>query len=332
MAIRSSYGSGKPWWKWPQRFRSFDARVIGADPELAERAEAFRREQFAFERQWRDLRAYANARGVCIVGDMPIYVSADSADVWAHPELFQLGPDGTPDVVAGCPPDAFSADGQKWGNPVYDWDAALADGCTWWLQRLKRAFDLYDYVRLDHFIGFSRYFCIPAGQKATMGTYRLGPGYAFFKLAHDALGPLPVIAEDLGLITPRVRALADACGFAGMDIVQFVDGNDPLAGYAPRPGKIAYTGTHDNQTLLGYVRQRYPGIDAHEAAERLMHAVATCGAPVCVLPLQDLAGLGDEARMNVPGTAEGNWAWQATPADLDAAFPRACALTRLHAR
>ena len=315
MAIREKVGAGLVWQEWPKKYLSFDPKVVEGDAKLSAAAERWRRGQFEFERQWRGLRAYANERGVQIVGDMPIYVSSDSSDVWANPQIFQLGADGNPDVVAGCPPDAFAVEGQVWGNPVYDWDALRESGYNWWLRRLERAFDLYDVVRLDHFIGFARYFSIPAGEKALAGSYRPGPGLDFFRAAYEKFGPLPVIAEDLGSITPCVRALVAACGFPGMDIVQFVDGGDPLSGYHPRPAKIAYTGTHDNQTVVGYCEARYPELDAQEAARDLVQKVVTCEAPVRVLPLQDVLGLGDEARMNEPGTTEGNWVWQA---DADA--------------
>lgn len=311
MAIRAKVGEGRAWWEWPSAYRCFDRAVIERDEELAASAESFRAQQFAFECQWGAMRLHASMRGIQIIGDMPIYVSADSADVWAHPELFQLGLDGKPEVVAGCPPDAFAVEGQIWGNPVYDWDAMRADGYRWWLRRMQRAFDLYDFVRLDHFIGFSRYFSIPVGAKATAGAYRLGPGFEFFRLAHEKLGPLPIIAEDLGLLTPRVRALVADCGFPGMDIIQFADGGDPLSSYEPRPEKIVYTGTHDNQTLLGFVRDRYSDEDEEQVFSALIKMVMDSSAPVCIFPLQDLMALGDEARMNVPGVAEGNWAWQA---------------------
>ncbi len=309
------------WQDWPKKYRRFNPAIIEKDPELRAYAERWRRAQFSFECQWKELRDYANERGVQIVGDMPIYVSADSADVWANPELFQLEPDGRPAMVAGCPPDAFAEEGQIWGNPIYDWSAARKDGYTWWLRRLQRAFELYDFVRLDHFIGFMRYFRIPQGEKATEGTYRPGPGIDLFRTAFDTFGPLPVIAEDLGSITPAVRALVAECGFPGMDIVQFVDGGDPLSGYRPRPEKIAYTGTHDNQTLVGYAQQRYPDLDAEEAAAKLMEEVATSSASVAILPLQDLMGLDDDARMNTPGTSKGNWTWQAEEDALQQALP-----------
>ncbi|MBO4353187.1 MAG: 4-alpha-glucanotransferase, partial [Eggerthellaceae bacterium] len=284
MAIRERIGAGKVWQDWPKKYRRYNRALIERDAKLKTSAELWRRGQFVFEQRWEKLRAYANERGVQIVGDMPIYVSSDSADVWANPQIFQLGPDGRPEVVAGCPPDAFAVDGQVWGNPIYDWDALAADGYDWWLRRLERSLDLYDFVRLDHFIGFSRYFSIPAGEKATAGEYRPGPGLEFFEAAHRKFGPLPVIAEDLGSITPSVRALVAACGFPGMDIVQFVDGGDPLSGYQPRPEKIAYTGTHDNQTIVGYAESRYPDRDAHETADNLIQKVVICDAPVRVLP------------------------------------------------
>ena len=330
MAIRQKLGEKLAWQEWPKKYRRFNPKLIAGDEELAASAEAWRQSQYLFEQQWKDLRAYANERGVLIVGDMPIYVSADSADVWAHPGIFQLGEDGLPMAVAGCAPDAFAVDGQIWGNPLYDWGACKADGYTWWLRRLQRAFELYDVVRLDHFIGFSRYYSIPAGQTAAMGTYFPGPGIELFQRAYGQFGPLPVIAEDLGLITPAVRALSASCGFPGMDIAQFVDGNDPLSGYRPRPDKIAYTGTHDNQTLVGYCRQRYPHIDGREAAADIMEKVASCSAPICVVPLQDLMGLGDEARMNVPGVAEGNWSWQADAVGMPAALEQVEKLVALH--
>lgn len=322
MALRQKLGPGKHWQSWPSGYRTYDPAAIRSNEELAAYAESWRRVQFAFDEQWRALRAYANERGVQVIGDMPIYVSADSADAWANPGIFQLNADGQPTAVAGCPPDAFAAEGQVWGNPLYDWGALRESGYDWWLRRIGRALDLYDVVRLDHFIGFERYYAIPAVRKATEGSYHPGPGLAFFEAAHEAFGPLPIIAEDLGLITPAVRALVATCGFPGMDVVQFVDGGDPLAGYQPRPGKIAYTGTHDNQTLAGYAASRYPGLNARETADELLRKALTSNARICVVPLQDVLGLGDEARMNTPGTSEGNWRWQASAASLENLAPR----------
>jgi len=328
MAIRRKIGPGAMWQNWPEIYRTYNPDVIKGDDELALYACIERRLQFVFDTQWRALRAYANDRNVQIIGDMPIYVSADSADVWAHPELFQLDEDGAPRVVAGCPPDDFAADGQIWGNPVYDWATLKATGYDWWLRRLERAFELYDMTRLDHFIGFSRYFSIPADGKASEGTYRPGPGIELFQAAFDQLGPLPIVAEDLGIVTPGVRALCAACGFLGMDIIQFADG-DQRESYTPRPGKIAYTGTHDNQTLLGFCETYYGKEKAAETAAKLMKNVLTSSADVCIIPLQDVLGLDDEARMNVPGVAEGNWSWQADASAVRAALPAACKLVQL---
>ena len=330
MAIRRKVGEGVAWQDWPQEYRRYDASLIASDAELADCAEAVKRSQFAFERSWQALRLFANKNGVQIIGDMPIYVSADSADVWANPELFQLDSEGCPAVVAGCPPDAFAVDGQIWGNPVYDWEVARASGYSWWLRRLERAFSLYDWVRLDHFIGFSRYFSIPVGAKASEGTYRPGPGFEFFQKAQSRFGQLPLIAEDLGLVTPAVRSLIGACGFEGMDVMQFADGNDPLSQYAPRPDKIVYTGTHDNQTLVGYVVDRYPESDAEEVARELTEKAVTCSASVCVLPLQDVLLLDDTARMNVPGVAEGNWSWRAEASAVADSAEYLRHLVRLH--
>lgn len=330
MAIHEKLGFDLSWQNWPARYRHFDPISLEGDEELRVRAEKWRRLQFAFERQWQDVRAYANDRGVRIIGDMPIYVNADSADAWANPSIFQLEPDGTATVVAGCPPDNFAPDGQIWFNPIYDWNACETSGYRWWLRRLQRAFALYDMVRLDHFIGFSQYYSIPVGQAASAGAYHQGPGIELFRRAYEELGPLPIIAEDLGLVTPAVRALSADCGFPGMDIVQFADGNNPLSSYQPRPEKIVYTGTHDNQTLVGYCQRRYPHLDARETAEAIREKVVTCAAPVCILPLQDILLLGDEARMNTPGTAEGNWAWQADSRSMRQALEPARKLVSLH--
>lgn len=330
MAIRQKLNSKVAWQEWPEPYRSYDPAFIVGDEELNALAESWRRAQFAFERRWGDLRSHAEQRGVKIIGDMPIYVSADSSDVWANSGIFQLDRDGCPRVVAGCPPDAFAEDGQVWGNPIYDWDSLAADGYRWWMRRLQRSFALYDAVRLDHFIGFVRYFSIPAGEKATAGRYHPGPGTRFFRKAHELFGQLPIIAEDLGLITPNVRSVLADCGFPGMDIVQFADG-DPLDCYRPRPEKIVYTGTHDNQTLAGFAASRYPGQNAGDVSEALMKAAVTCPAPICILPLQDIIGLDDNARMNIPGVAEGNWRWQAADCEVFDALDRAHELVNLHA-
>ena len=315
MALKERYAC--PWWQFPTRYRSY---VPGMEPEgvIAQRAACYRFVQFEFEREWQSVRSHARDRGIKIIGDMPMFVSHDSADVWAHRELFKLGPDGEVSGIAGVPPDYFAKEGQLWSNPVFNWDKIREQGFEWWIQRLKRAFSLTDYVRLDHFRGFEAFWETPNGEKATNGSWRTGPGSTLFEAAFSALGTLPVIAEDLGRITPGVRTLLAKCGFLGMDVLQFYDG-DPLYGYVPPKNKIVYTGTHDNQTLLGWCADAYPEADSRESAEKLMNIALRCGAQVVILPLQDLAGLGDDARMNTPGTTDRNWKWQATAADLQSA-------------
>lgn len=308
MAIRDEVGEGILWQDWPDEYRTYV-------PELAERHElknnvAFHEwSQYEFQRQWDELHAYANAHGIKIIGDMPMYVSADSASVWSQPEMFRLNDEGRVSLQAGTPPDAFAVNGQLWGNPTYDWDAMRRTGYQWWVNRLRRAFDLYDYVRLDHFLGFEHYYAIPEGKTAAEGSWLPGPGIELFKAVSEQLGELPVIAEDLGTITPGVRALVAETGCPGMDVLEFNDG-DVRQGYQSAPGKIAYTSTHDTATLLGWCRQRF-GSEGNEGVARdLLSKVMASNADVVIFPLQDVLGLGDESRMNVPGVAQGNWSWQ----------------------
>ncbi|WP_283170947.1 4-alpha-glucanotransferase [Curtanaerobium respiraculi] len=322
-ALKAAHG-GAPWWEWPERCRSWDPR-LAEDPSLASRIEVECCLQYEFHRQWNDLRAYANDCGISIIGDMPMYVSADSADVWAHRGMFDVDEGGTPSAVAGCPPDPLSADGQIWGSPTYRWSEMRATGYGWWMDRFARAFACYDYVRLDHFLGFSSFYSIPQGKRALDGAWNFGPGLDLFQHAYDAFGPLPLVAEDLGIITPAVRALRAQAGFMGMEVIQFDDA-DPRGDWRPLPDAIVYTSTHDTSTLVGWMLGRYCGAggcepDA-EALERargiareLRRKIAASGAKVAIMQLQDALGLDDSARMNVPGVASGNWAWQA-PADL----------------
>ena len=312
-AIKSKQGEHVPWQQWPEQYRTYSPELL-RDRELAPAIRDQKRIQFEFQRQWDELRAYTNRRGIKIIGDMPMYVSADSADVWAHPEMFRLDEAGNPSVVAGAPPDQFSADGQVWGNPTYNWDLMRQTDYEWWYQRIKRAMDLYDYVRLDHFLGFANYYAIPAGKGGADGAWQAGPGFDLFRTMSARLGGnLPLIAEDLGVITPAVRALMARCGFPGMDVVQFAD-VDVRHEYQPPANKIAYTGTHDNATLLGFCASRW-GLsreEAHDLARDIIVRTLDCRANTVIMPLQDVMGLGDEARMNVPGRAEGNWTWQAS--------------------
>ncbi|MEW6336285.1 MAG: 4-alpha-glucanotransferase [Acidobacteriota bacterium] len=284
------------------------------------RAEEFA--QFLFDRQWRAVRQEAARSGVRIIGDVPIFVAHDSADVWAHRRLFQLGPDGHPVAVAGVPPDYFSETGQLWGNPLYDWGAHAASGYSWWIARLARALDLFDAVRLDHFRGFAAYWSIPAGETtARDGRWLAGPGRALFEAAERALGDLPLIAEDLGVITPDVIALRDGLGLPGMAILQFAFGAGAESGFLPhhlRPNQVVYTGTHDNNTTLGWYRddageherdhvRRYLATDGGEIHWDLIRAALASVAGLAVIPHQDVGGLGSEGRMNTPSVPEGNW-------------------------
>lgn len=324
-AIKELLGEG-PWQGWPARYRRFSPSLV-RNPRIATAVENHRRLQYAFDREWRDLLDYAHARGIQVIGDMPMYVSGDSADVWSEPDVFDLDENGYARRVAGAPGDAFAPEGQIWGNPIYRWDILREQNYGWWLRRFSRALALYDVVRLDHFIGFSSFFSAPAGSPASAGTYSFGPGLELFQTAFEQFGPLPFIAEDLGSITPAVRALVSATGFAGMDVIQFSDA-DVREGYEPRPETVAYTGTHDNQTLVGFCETRFglEGEAAASLADELLRRTLDSTAEVAIVPLQDLLGLDDESRMNVPGVAGGNWSWRADEDAVEAAAERARAL------
>ena len=320
-AIKDLLGEG-PWQEWPDAYARFSPG-LARRVELADGVDRHRKLQYEFQREWDELKAYANERGVKIVGDMPMYVSGDSADVWAERDIFELDELGYAQVQAGCPGDGFDPEGQLWGNPTYRWDVLAARGYDWWLARLERAVKTYDYVRLDHFIGFSSYYKIAKGKPAREGSFSFGPGLDLFRAAYQKLGPLPFIAEDLGVITPAVRALIAETGIPGMDIVQFSDG-DVREGYEPKPGTVTFTGTHDNQTLLGFCQSRFglEGEEAAQMADRIAASVLGSKNDVAIMPLQDVLGLDDAARMNVPGVAEGNWSWRAAWEDVVAATGR----------
>ena len=320
-AIKDLLGEG-PWQEWPDAYARFSPG-LARRVELADGVDRHRKLQYEFQREWDDLKAYANERGVKIVGDMPMYVSGDSADVWAERDIFELDEKGYAQVQAGCPGDGFDPEGQLWGNPTYRWDVLATRGYDWWLARLERAVKTYDYVRLDHFIGFSSYYKIAKGKPAREGSFSFGPGLDLFRAAYQKLGPLPFIAEDLGVITPAVRALIAETGIPGMDIVQFSDG-DVREGYEPKLGTVTFTGTHDNQTLLGFCQSRFglEGDEAAQMADRIATSVLGSKNDVAITPLQDVLGLDDAARMNVPGVAEGNWSWQAAWEDVVAATGR----------
>lgn len=309
----------RAWQTWPAKYKKYSDKLLH-DPSLAKEISYHEKRQFIFAQGWSELKEYAHSKGISLVGDMPMYVSADSSDVWSHPDLFSIDKDGNATSIAGCPPDQFSEDGQVWGNPTYRWKRMAETGYEWWMQRFARACELYDYVRLDHFLGFSSYFSIPAGHSAKDGMWHFGPGHALFEQAEKKLGPLPFIAEDLGSITPAVHALSASCGFPGLDVVQFSD-QDVRQSYVPIHHKVACSGTHDTQTLLGWAKSRFGEEGTPEFAERLLERVLATDAKVAIVPLQDVLGLDDTARMNVPGKADGNWCWQADAEDIKASLP-----------
>jgi 4-alpha-glucanotransferase len=292
--------------------------------------------QFEFFRQWRALRQYAGGLGIRFMGDVPIYVAHDSADVWTHPELFQVDDLGHPVAVSGVPPDYFSATGQLWGNPLYRWDRLAADGYSWWVKRMRAALDLFDMVRMDHFRGFQAYWDVPAGElTAVNGKWVPGPGAGLFEALEAQLGELPLIAENLGVITPEVEAIRQRFGFPGMAILQFAFGKDAQANsFKPHNYEqhlFAYSGTHDNDTVMGWWcseghgdstrtpedickekdhARRYLNTDGREMNWVLVRALMASVAEAVLFPMQDVLGLGGEARMNVPSVASGNWRWR----------------------
>jgi 4-alpha-glucanotransferase len=310
--------------------RRESSALTAARKTLAERIDQHRFRQFIFYRQWSALKTHANQRGLRLIGDVPIFVSGDSADLWGHPELFLLDKDYSPLVVAGVPPDYFSPTGQRWGNPLYDWDALKKTGYAWWIARLKATLAHFDVVRLDHFRGFESAWHIPAeAPTAQNGQWEPGPGADFFVAVQKALGGLPLLAEDLGDITPAVRQLRDQFNLAGMRILQFAFGNQPENLFLPHnyvPNTVVYTGTHDNDTTrgwydtLGYHDKqfiwRFLGkhyIDSRDIAWELIRMAWASVANYALVPLQDLLNLDTRARMNLPGREGGNWQWRITP-------------------
>jgi 4-alpha-glucanotransferase len=330
MALKNEHG-GQPWTTWEKGIRLREPAAVGAARQrLAAEIRYQQFVQFQFYRQWGELRRYANAHDVRIVGDVPIFVAHDSADVWANRHLFKLNPDGTPRVVAGVPPDYFSETGQLWGNPVYDWDVAAADGYAWWIARMRAVLTQVDVIRIDHFRGFAAAWAVPAGDEtAAGGRWERGPGRAFFDALRAAIGDVPIIVEDLGLITQDVIDLRDSLGFPGMNVLQFAFGDDPDNDYLPHNhlrNSVVYTATHDNQTTIGWFHglssadrqavQRYIGKDASDITWDLIRLALGSVADTAILALQDVMRLGDEARMNTPGRPWGNWSWRYLPHQL----------------
>ena len=317
---------GKDWWDWPEPLRSRDSTVLQEKcVEFAASIEEFCATQYLFDKQWLSLKEYANSRGISIIGDMPIYVGGHSADVWAHQSLFLLGSDYRPNSVAGVPPDAFSEDGQLWGNPLYDWEAHAKENYSWWSGRIGRALQLHDEVRIDHFRAFAAYWSVPADAKtAKSGSWMVGPGEDFFKGVFSVVGDAPIVAEDLGVITEDVVGLREAIGAPGMAVLQFAWGGDSRSPHLPHnhyENSFCYPGTHDNQTTQGWFESlddatkvrlaSYAAIsDAEGASWGMIRLGMSSVSRTCVFTMQDVLCLGDEARMNTPGVADGNWAWR----------------------
>ena len=336
MAIKQAQ-HGRPLQQWPLVLRQREKKTMEASRSaLAEDISFYCFLQYLFFSQWEALHDYARKKGVAIIGDLPIYVSADSADVWTEPSLFDLDAQLQPRAVAGCPPDGFSAKGQLWGNPLYRWEAHAAEKYAWWTARLQHAFGMYDVLRIDHFRGFESYYAIPAGaEDAREGEWKKGPGMALFCALGEKLGKQRIIAEDLGYMTDGVRALLADCGYPGMKVLQFAfdtrdtgSKNDHLPHNYPAHC-VAYTGTHDNQTLLGWLQSISAGemrtlreylcdFDTPTARlpQRLISLLLQSPAELCIVPLQDYLELDDRARINTPGTQSGNWCWRVKPEAL----------------
>lgn len=357
-AIKHERGS-RPWYEWEDelKFRRASA-VESAKVELSESVLREKFFQFLFFRQWNSLRSQARAMGIEVIGDIPIFVAMDSADVWRNPSQFKTREDGTPRVVAGVPPDFFSRTGQLWGNPVYDWDRMRDEGFRWWIDRMRHMFDMYDVVRIDHFRGFIATYEIPAGDDtAEHGEWVGVPGRDLFSTLKWVFGNLPLIAEDLGFITGEVNALRQEFGFPGMRVLQFGFGGDAASHDLPHNydfNSVAYTGTHDNDTVKGWFESRPKNASEDEMArwtrerEFCLEYLGTRGGEInwdfirtvlasvsglSIIPLQDLLGSGSEARMNYPSTREGNWQWRYGAGDLAPELAeRLLKLTRLFGR
>lgn len=339
-ALSAAHG-GQPWWEWPEAVRKRDpAAIERVRHEHADEIEQCRREQFAFAWQWARLREYAHSRGVRLFGDLPFYVAPDSAETWAHPEQFQLDAHGRAKAVAGVPPDYFSETGQLWGNPLYDWRTMRSDGFAFWRARLHCQLERVDLLRIDHFRALAAHWCIPAGAPdARGGAWHRTPGRTFLKALREDFGDLPIVAEDLGLITPDVVALRKDFGLPGMRVLQFAFSGPPDDLHLPHMHErdcIVYTGTHDNDTTLGwflsldsetqrrveYFLRLTPGA----MPEALIRAALGSVGELAIVPMQDVLGLGSEARLNTPGTATGNWSWRLSEDALTADLARRFAL------
>lgn len=327
MSIKDSF-NGTSWIEWDTDIRLRNPEAIRRfEEELKNDIEFYKYQQYLFTKQWNNLKSYANNNGIKIIGDIPIYVALDSADTWANPQLFQLNNECIPTVVAGCPPDGFSATGQLWGNPIYTWDYHKSTNYDWWVSRIAYSFRLYDVVRIDHFRGFDEYYSIPYGEEnAINGKWNKGPGIDLFNVIKERLGNVDIIAEDLGFLTQSVKDLLNETGYPGMKIIQFAFDSREDSDYLPHNYNnncIVYTGTHDNSTIQGWYRQvndedkemcinymnnRY-NQDQDKHWDFICLAMRSV-ANTCIIPVQDYLGLGDEARINTPSTLGNNWVWR----------------------
>ena len=353
MALKDAH-NGVCWQQWEEPLRRREPETLAAArAKYAADIDFWQAVQYLFYTQWHDLKAYANAQGIEIIGDLPIYVAEDSVDVWSCPQEFQLDENLVPTEVAGCPPDGFSATGQLWGNPLFDWDAMAANGYAWWVRRIRHLCGIYDVLRIDHFRGFAGYYAIPYGDKtAENGRWRTGPGYALFAAVKKELGSPRIIAEDLGFLTDDVRALLKECAYPGMKVLEFAfDSRDTgsASDYLPHNypvNSVAYTGTHDNETLVSW----YQTITGAERAmvrdylfdyatpeeqlyKSMIALILRSAAATCIIPMQDWLGLDNSARINQPSTVGQNWRWRLKKTQLTKKLQKEiCQLTTRYGR
>ena len=353
MALKDAHG-GKKFTLWEEDLASFRPEAVSRARAGLEKETAFYEFlQYEFFREWKELKDYAGAAGISIIGDIPIYVSADSADFWAHRELFKLDERGRIAQVAGVPPDGFSADGQVWGNPLYDWEAHAKDGYAWWKRRIGKCLELYDVIRIDHFRGFDEYFAVPADEDtAKNGVWEKGPGAALFQEMEKSFGKLPIIAEDLGYMKDSVREMVKVCGYPNMKVLEFAfDSRDSsgAADYLPynyNRNCVVYTGTHDNETARGWLDsilpEEYAAVkdyvgaatdDPQEIVDKMIRMGMSSVADTCIIPMQDYLGLDNSARINRPSTYGTNWKWRVSDEELTKELSfRILSLTRLYGR
>jgi len=348
MALKDQFG-GKPWYQWEEALKHRDADTVwNARQQQREQIRFYCFVQYLFYKQWNALRRYAHKNGIRIIGDVPIYVPLDSVEVWCSPELFQLDENLDPEAVAGCPPDAFSEDGQLWGNPLYRWDVMKKDGYRWWIRRLAAAGELYDMVRLDHFRGFQAYWSVPFGDTtAKNGKWIKGPGMDFINAVKTKLPQLQMIAEDLGFLTQEVLDLRDASGFPGMKVLEFAFDSREPSEYLPHTyiqNTVCYTGTHDNMTMrqwfetapadsVAYAKSYMCLSEQEGLVWGVIRTALSSVSDLCIIPLQDWLNLGAEARMNFPGTTGSNWVWRTLPGSCtDTLAKKIYGLTQLYGR